>query len=106
MEIPGLFDKFVENVYKFVSNHWIVIFVAHDAVHYVYDRYCKFQLNMFTCTCICHLETIHHAAFHSFSLFDFINKIKTETRNKNRVVISEIYCDILFTQCIRLFTNT
>ena len=28
-----------------------------------------FQLN------ICHSETIHHTAFHSFCLFDFINKI-------------------------------
>jgi len=25
---------------------------------------------------ICHLETIHHTAFHSFCLFDFINKIE------------------------------
>ena len=25
---------------------------------------------------ICHLETTHHTAFHSFCLFDFINKIE------------------------------
>jgi len=46
--LRGLFDKLVENVYKIVSDHSILIVVAHDIVQYVYDRYFKFQLNMFT----------------------------------------------------------
>jgi len=46
--LRGLFDTLVENVYKIVSDHSILIVVAHDIVKYVYDRFIKFQLNMFT----------------------------------------------------------
>ena len=53
--IRGLFDKFVENVYKIVSDHSILIVVAHDTVHYEYDRHCKFQLNMFTRKKVTHI---------------------------------------------------
>jgi len=38
----------MENVYKIVSVHLILNVFAYDTGQYVYDRYCKFQLNMFT----------------------------------------------------------
>ena len=43
--IRGLFDKFMENVHKIVLVHLNIIVFSHDAGQYVYDRYCKFQLN-------------------------------------------------------------
>jgi len=46
LNIRGLFDKFVENVYKIVSVYSILLVFAYDTGQYVYDRYCKFLLNM------------------------------------------------------------
>ena len=45
--LRGLFDKFVENVYKIVSVYSILLVFAYDTGQVVYDRYCKFLLNMF-----------------------------------------------------------
>jgi len=39
-DLRGLFDKFVENVYKIVSIHMILIVFANNTGQYVYDRYC------------------------------------------------------------------
>jgi len=47
--VQGLFEKFVENVYKIVSVYSILLVFAYDTGQYVYDRYCKFLLNMFIC---------------------------------------------------------
>jgi len=46
--IPGLFDDFVENVYKIVSVHSILIVFVYATGQYVYDRYRTFQLNILT----------------------------------------------------------
>jgi len=43
--VRGLFDKFVENVYKIVSVHSILLVFAYGTGQYVYDIYCKFLLN-------------------------------------------------------------
>jgi len=45
--VRGLFDKFMENVYKIVSVLTILPVFAYDTGQYVYDTYCKFLLNMF-----------------------------------------------------------
>jgi len=37
--LRGLFDKFVENIYKIVSHHSILIDFAHATVECAYDRY-------------------------------------------------------------------
>jgi len=57
--IRGLFDKFMENVYKIVSVPTILIVFAYDTGQYVYDRYCKFQLNMFTRKKVTHVLLIY-----------------------------------------------
>jgi len=45
----------VENVYKIVLVQLIINVFAYDTGQYVYDRYCKFQLNMFTCKKVTHI---------------------------------------------------
>jgi len=50
MILPGLFDKFVENVYKFFRFYSILLVFAYDTGQYVYDRYCKFlRRKSYTC---------------------------------------------------------
>ena len=53
--VRGLFDKFVENVYKFVSVYSSLLLFAYDTGQYVYDIYCKFLLNMFICKKVTHV---------------------------------------------------
>jgi len=48
LKCTGLFDKVVENVYKPVSDHSILIYFAHYTVQYVYIGKCKLHLNMLT----------------------------------------------------------
>jgi len=48
ISIRGLFDKFVDNVDKFVSVHSILLVFAYDTGQYVYDRYSMFQWNIST----------------------------------------------------------
>jgi len=50
-----MFNKFVENVHKNVLDQSILIVVAHYTVQYVNDKYCYFQLNMFTRKKVTHI---------------------------------------------------
>jgi len=59
--VRGLFEKFVENVYKIVSIYSILLVFAYNTGQYVYDRHCKFLFNLFIRKKVTHVLLTKHS---------------------------------------------